>query len=163
MSSPEKIHAFMVLDIIGRPADFLIESLEKHIDLMKNEKGVKIKEQKIREPVPMKENKDFFTTFAEVEVETDDIMYLASLMFKYMPAHVEVVSPERITLANTGWSEILSELTRKLHAYDEVARVIQAEREILLQKLKQLQDGKAPEKMTEEKVEKKANKKEKKK
>lgn len=137
MDSHEKVNAFLVLDIIGRPKEFLVESLEKMIEEMKKEPGVKVKNSSVKDPVEMKENKDFFTTFAEIEVETDNIMYLAALMFKYMPAHIEVVSPENITLPNTGWSEILSELTRKLHSYDEVARVVQAEKAMILKKIQE--------------------------
>ncbi len=139
MSSHEAIRAVLILDIRGRPKKYLLENLEKIVGEMGKEKGVKIKGKNIKEPVPMKDNKDFFTTFAEIEVETEDMMYLAVLMFKYMPAHVEIISPEKITLTNNEFSEILSELTRRLHSYDEVARVIQAERVVLLQKLQELQ------------------------
>ena len=159
MSSPEKITAVLILDIIGRPKEFLVESLTKIIEEMKQEQGTKVISDKIKEPTTMKENAEFFTTFAEVEVETDDIMYLTSLMFKYMPAHIEVVSPEKIMLSNNEWGDILSELARRLHSYDEVARVIQSERGMLLQKLQVLQaqlQAKQGEKETEKPKEKKA-------
>ena len=157
MSSHENIRAMLILDIIGRPAQYLVENLEKLVEEMKKERGVKVVGRNIKEPVPMKDNKEFFTTFAEVEVETDDMMYLAVLMFKYMPAHIEVISPENITISNAGWSEILSELTRRLHSYDEVARVIQAERVMLIKKLQELQGGKPVD--TKPKKEKKSRKK----
>ncbi len=159
MSSNERINAFLVLDIIGRPAKYLTETLEKLAEEMKEEKGVKVVSKNIREPVPMKENKEFFTTFAEIEVETDDMMYLAVLMFKYMPAHVEVISPEKIALPNTGWSEILSELTRRLHSYDEVARIVEAEKTVLMQKIQELQGVKVIETKAENKVKKRGKKK----
>src|SRR3989337_1421347 len=147
MSSHENIRSMLILDIIGRPAPYLVENLEQIIAEMKKEQGVKIIDSKIKDPVPMKDNKEFFTTFAEIEVEADDIMYLVVLMFKYMPAHVEVISPEEIKLPNSGWSEILSELTRRLHSYDEVARVIQMEKGALIKKIQELQQqgGKAVE------------------
>ena len=59
-------------------------------------------------------------------------------MFKYMPAHVEVVEPELIALTNNGWTDILSELTRRLHGYDEVARVIQIQNSQMQKKLEEL-------------------------
>src|SRR3990172_4559539 len=158
MSSHENIRSMLILDIIGRPAPYLVENLNQLIAEMKKEQGVKIIDSKIKEPVPMKDNKEFFTTFAEIEVEADDIMYLVVLMFKYKPAHVEVISPEEIKLPNSGWSEILSELTRRLHAYDEVARVVQAERIMLLKKLQELQGGKTAE-ATDKKVKKNKKKK----
>lgn len=134
----KKIRAMLILDIIGRPPQHLVESLEKIIEEMGREKGVTVKSKEIKEPTVMKDNKEFYTTFSEVEVEVEDILYLAVLMFKYMPAHIEVVSPETIPLSNNGWSDILSELVRRLHSYDEVARILQIEKQELLKKIREL-------------------------
>jgi len=139
MSSDKlKAVAIMILDVIGRPPEHLKESLEKIIEEIKKEKGIRIKSSQIKEPVPMKEQKNFYTTFAEIEVEVDEILYLAGLMFKYMPAHVEIISPEIIALSNNGLNEIFNELTRRLHGYDEIARIMQREKQILLQKIQEL-------------------------
>ena len=138
MSSEDKIKAIMILEILGRPPEHLKSSLEDHINKMNSEKGVEVTNKKIHEPTQAKENEKFYTTFAEVEVEVNSISLLTSLMFKYMPANVEVVEPETIALTNNGWGEILSEITRKLHGYDEVARMLQNEKNILEKKLKEL-------------------------
>ncbi|HKZ33752.1 MAG TPA: hypothetical protein VJ142_00745 [Candidatus Nanoarchaeia archaeon] len=131
------IRAMLILDVIGRPAQHLVEALEKITEEMGKEKGVVIKTKNIKEPTVMKDNKEFYTTFSEIEVEVEDILYLAILMFKYMPAHIEVISPETISLSNNGWSDILSELVRRLHSYDEVARILQIEKQELLKKIQE--------------------------
>jgi len=133
----KKINAILVFDIVGKPPEYLTETLNSLAEKIGEEKGVSVKDKKINEPVLMKNQKEFYTSFAEVEVEVQEIMHLAMLMFKYMPAHIEIISPEHITLDNNGWGEILSELTRRLHGYDEVARVIRAEKEILEKKLRE--------------------------
>ncbi len=133
-----KISAIMILDIIGRPPEHLVESLEKIIKTMGEEKGVTLKSKKIREPTLMKDQKDFYTTFAEIEIEVEEILYLVLLMFKYMPAHIEIVHPELIALSNNGFDEILNELVRRLHGYDEIARIMQMEKQILLKKIQDL-------------------------
>ena len=149
----------LILEIIGKPAEYLVENLEQFSEEIKKEKGVKIIEKSIKDPIPLKDNKEFFTTFAEIEVETEDMMYLALLMFKYMPAHVEVISPEDIKLSNSECSEIFSELTRRLHSYDEVVRVIKAERITLLKKLQELQSAESQEKTVKKESDKKVKKK----
>ena len=140
MSSREnkEIESLLIFEIIGRPKEYLTESLNSIIEAINKEEGVKVINKEIKEPVLMKNEKDFYTSFAEVEVKTKEVMHLAMLMFKYMPAHVEIISPESISSSNNELSEIFSELVRKLHAYDEVARVIQAEKNILETKLKEL-------------------------
>jgi len=139
MSSDKlKVSAVMILDIIGRPPEHLVESLEKIVEEMEKERGVTVKSKQIKEPTLMKDQKDFYTTFAEIEIEVDEILYLAILMFKYMPAHIEIISPEIIALSNNGFNDILNELIRRLHGYDEMARIMQVEKQILLKKIQEL-------------------------
>ena len=137
MEETKRINAILVFDIIGKPPEHLTETLNDIIKKIGEEKGVSVKETKVNEPVFMKDQKEFYTSFAEVEIEVEEILYLAMLMFKYMPAHVEIISPELITLTNNGWNEIFNELVRRLHGYDEVARVIQMEKGILEKKLRE--------------------------
>ena len=138
MTDDTKIRAIMILDVIGRPPKHLIESLEKLIEEIDKEKGVSVKVKDIKNPVLMKDQKEFYTTFAEVEVEIDEVLNLAILLFKYMPAHLEIISPEIIAISNNSWNDILNELTRRLHAYDEIARIMQNEKIILLKKIQEL-------------------------
>ena len=143
MNSPEKkVEAILVLEILGRPAEYLTETLNRICEDIKKEQGTKVKNVKINTPELIKDKKDFYSSFCEVEVETDGIINLVILMFKYMPAHVEVISPANIPLANFEWSEVLSEITRRLHDYEEVTRIVQAEKSILETKLRDILDGK---------------------
>ena len=140
------IKSTLIFEIIGRPPENLIKVLETIIKRIDEENGVEVKSRNIKEPILMKDQKDLYTTFAEVDVEVEQIQHIAILMFKYMPAHVEVVSPELITLTNNGWTDILSELTRRLHAYDEVARVLRFQNAQMQEKLKKLEPEKKEEK-----------------
>ena len=136
------VRAAMIIEIIGKPPEHLTETLDNIIKQMDEEKGVVIKEKKINEPVLMKEQKDFYTGFAEIEVEVEEIFDLTMLMSKYMPAHIEIIYPELIALTNNGWNDILNELVRRLHMYDEVARVMQVEKGILEKKLREVMPDK---------------------
>jgi hypothetical protein len=146
----QKIHVLMILEIIGKPPQYLIATLEEIIRQMGTEEGVVVKSKEIKEPKKMEESsgiaskskegikieeKDFYVSFAEIEIEVENLLNLALLMFKYMPAHVEILSPENIPISNTGLNDILNDLIRRLHAYDEVARVLQVEKAILESKL----------------------------
>ena len=141
LNNVKKIRAVMILEVIGKPPEHLTETLEGITTNIDNEKGVCIVEKKINEPVSMKENKEFYTSFAEIEVEVEEIMRLAALMLKYMPAHIEIISPEFIAITNNDWNDILNEIVRRLHGYDEVARIIQTEKIILEKKLRELMEN----------------------
>ena len=141
-SETKGIKAILILEMIGRPPKHMIETLEGIIKQIDEEKGVEIREKKISEPVLIKDQKDFYTSFAEIEIEVEEILTLAILMFKYMPAHIEITSPELIALTNNGWNDILNELTRRLHGYDEIARVLQVENAKMQKKLGELSEKK---------------------
>lgn len=130
------ISALLMIDVIGKPPEHLTETLNNIIKKMSDEKGVHVIGKKMSEPTLMKNQKDFYTSFAEVEVEVDEIFDIIILMFKYMPAHIDIIYPELIALTNNGWTEILNELTRRLHGYDEIARIVNVEKSILEKKLR---------------------------
>lgn len=135
---PKKVNAILILEVLGRPAEFLTETLERLAKEIGAEKGVKLIHNKVNPPAEMKERKGFYSSFGEIEIETDSTMYLAILIFKYMPAHVEILSPQNFNLTNVELNEILNELTRRLHGYEEIARILQNEKFILENKLREL-------------------------
>lgn len=165
-SNPESITAVFILEVIGRPPEHLTETLNDLIKKMDEEKGIHVLSKKVNEPVLMKDQKEFYTSFAEIEVNVDELIYLMILIFKYMPAHLEIISPENMQLTNTDINDLLNELVRRLHGYDEIARIIQNEKFILEKKLREVLGGKPIEeenKMLSIKPEKKKKEKKKKK
>lgn len=153
----EKINATLILEVIGKPQSYLIQTLDSLISQMGNEPGVHVKSKNIKEPKKMEEKarvanpsgkevniseKEFYVSFAEVEIEAENLSNLAYLMFKYMPAHVEIITPKLIPVANYEWNQILNDLIGRLHGYDEVARVLQVEKSILESKLKSILESK---------------------
>jgi hypothetical protein len=137
-SENKEITAAFIFDIIGTPAEHLTESLNLLIDEINKEKGIKVSSRKVNPPILMKNETDFYTTFAEVEITAEQISQIVFLMFKFMPANVEIISPEHISITNNNFSEILTEITRRLHSYDEVVRIMQVEKNILERKLKEI-------------------------
>lgn len=132
----KKINAIFIIEVMGRPPEHLTYTLENIANQIGAEKGVKIVDKKINPPTLMKDQKDFYVSFAEIEVEVEDILNVVILMFKYMPAHIEIISPQSLVLSNCGWNDILNELTRRLHGYEEIARILQNEKFILENKLR---------------------------
>ncbi|MEN7981922.1 MAG: hypothetical protein ABFQ65_00560 [Nanoarchaeota archaeon] len=138
MSSDKKICVKMIIEVAGRPPEYLTKTLNEIIEKINEEKGVNVEDKKVNEPVVMKDQKDFYTSFAEVEIKIENMSILTVLILKYMPAHIEIIEPELIAVANNDWNDILNEFARRLHHYDEVARVMQTEKVILENKLKAL-------------------------
>jgi len=133
----DKIKTAIILEILGRPENYLKDSLKVILDKLKTEQGVKIINTKTAEPKKIG-GKDFFSAFAEVEFEADNLAVLVNLMFRYMPAHIEVISPEKLDIKNAELNSILNDLILKLHRYDELAKILSIKKNILAKQLIQL-------------------------
>jgi hypothetical protein len=153
------IKVALIVEVLGKPKEYLTDSLNKIIQQIDKEKGVVVEAKEVHEPKELENKKGFYTAFADIHVEVEEIRYLMVLMFKYMPAHIEIVEPELIALTNHGWGDIINELTRRLHGYDEIARVLQLQNQQFRKELEKrgvkIQDGPV-------KVEKKQDKEQKK-
>jgi hypothetical protein len=137
-----KVNAVMIIEVLGRPPEHLKATLEDFAKKIAEEKGVKVVDKKIIEPSLVKDQKDLYTTFMEIEVEAESPMHLAGLVFRYMPAHVEVIQPENMILKNNAYGEILSEIVRRLHRYDDIVRVLNSQHIALQNKIKEIEGTK---------------------
>jgi len=134
----KKIIASIIIEVIGKPPEHLAKVLEDISNKINQEKGVKVQSKKINKSLPLKESKDFFTNFAEIEIQTEEFKDLFKIILFYMPAHVEIISPENISSSNNDLNEIINTLTQKLHKYDETARILQTQKSQMEKKLKEL-------------------------
>ena len=158
----DKIRAMFIFEILGKPAEHIKKTMEDFIDKLMELPGIEVSNRKVHEPKKFEKDPSLFTTFAEVEVLGKDINNIIALVFYGMPSHVEIIEPEQLILKNFDLSSLLSTLTTKLHRYDEIAKAITIERNILINKLKELQ-GKIKVEKPKTKKDKKATKTKKKK
>jgi hypothetical protein len=134
----KKIKAMMLFEMIGKPKEYLIENLESYIKNI-DSPGIKTLSSKIHECKCL-ETKDgvdneLFSTFAEVELEFDNLSSLFGIVIRMLPSHIEILEPSDLYLKNFDLGSVLSELAIKLHKYDEVVKVLMMERDHLAIKL----------------------------
>lgn len=133
-----KIRARFIFEMLGKPPEFLKENLENHVKSLEND-NVKIISKKIHEPKLLKNEKSeansLYTTFAEVELEIDNLNLVFAIVIRMLPSHIEIIEPSDLILKNFDLSAILSDLAIKIHKYDEVAKVLMMERDNFARKL----------------------------
>jgi len=137
----KEIRAFFIFEMLGKPAEHLKKTMEELINKLGEIPGIAINNKKVHEPKPFEKEPSFFTTFSEVELTAKNINDLINLVFHSMPSHIEIIEPEELSLKNSEMSSLLSNLTVKLHRYDEIAKEIIMERNILINKLKELENS----------------------
>ncbi len=159
-----KIEAQIILEVLGRPPEHVTEALNQLTEQLGKEKGVNLKNKTLNPPVEVKESKDLFTSFADLTIEFDSLGDYFQTVFAYMPSHVEVFNPERISLTSYDMNDLANKITQRLHSYDAITKQVVAEREFLAEKLKQHApavfkelttppEQREKEKITEEKIE----------
>ena len=134
----EKVTAAFVLEILGRPKENVEEALETLTVKIGSEKGIKIIEKTMHDAIPLENSNGLFTSFAELELEFESLNLLFGSIFAYMPANVEIIKPEKLTLTNTDLSDLTGKLTGRLHDYDAITKKAMTEREMLVHKLKEV-------------------------
>ena len=133
-----KIKAFLIFEMLGRPVEHLKKSLVEFIDKLGKEEGIEIKNKNIHEPKQIEDAKqEIYTAFVETEVEFKDIPTMFKIVFGYMPSNIEIVNPKEINIKNFDLNLLMNELTRRLHQYDEIAKRLAIERNIMQQQLQQ--------------------------
>ena len=139
----DKIRALFIFEILGKPPEHITNSLEKMIDELAKQKGLEIVRREIHEPKII-DNKDdkkednensLYSTFAEVEVVASDLKLIMAIVLNMLPSHVEILEPTDFVIKNFDLSGLMTELTLKMHKYDEIAKVLILERNELLRRL----------------------------
>lgn len=150
MENKQKVRAIVVFEMIGRPVEHLKETMNKFVETVVAEKGIKLIEKRIHEPKKLKQdekdekairfegNPELFSTFSEIEIETENILGIVAIVFKYMPAHIEIIEPHEFETSNLDMGFIINEILLKLHNYDAVAKSAIMQNQMLAQKLKEL-------------------------
>lgn len=138
----EKINAVMVFEIMGKPKEHIVETLNMVLDKIGKEEGVRIANRRVHEAKEI-EKSDLFTSFAEIETEVAGLQKLMVLFLTYMPAHVEILSPGEIKMKNFDFNLFCNDLITKLHNYDSIAKTVLFKNSILEKQLTEaLQQGK---------------------
>lgn len=156
----EKIKAILILEILGRPADYVAESLKNIVEKLGKENDVKMVTSRIAETKENEQHKGLFTSFAEIEIETS-ITKFSDIIFNYMPSHIEIVHPEELKIKNYDLNTLFVELMKRLHQYDEIAKAMIIENQNVKKRLDEINSQKQEDIKVKEEIETKSNKKKK--
>jgi hypothetical protein len=155
MEFEKKVKALLIIEVLGKPPEHVLQALKDLVERMGKEKDVEIISKKFNEPKPAQ---TLFVTFAEVEIAVPDLFKLFEICFSYMPASVEIFEPADLKFAISDANLIINGLMSRLHQYDAVAKRLSFENMILKNQLQQIKGMQAPQNIIEANPEKPAEK-----
>lgn len=134
----EKIRAILIIEIAGRPKEHLVESLKEHIHKFDQIKGIELMSESYSDPRQI-EDKDFYTCFAEVEIEVESFTKLTEVIFDFMPASVEVIKPDKVEFNMNDATSFLNNISGRLHRYDEVVKIANLRMQQMVEQFQKMQ------------------------
>ena len=126
------VRAIMIVEIAGRPAEHVKVALGEHIGVLNKVDDVTVHSIKISEPRTLSRGdrqqvtggeEEMFTCFAEADFECDSFGRLSETMFDFMPSSVEVIEPSKVSLSMSEATDLLNNISGRMHRYDELAKV----------------------------------------
>ena len=113
----------MIVEVAGRPAEHLKAALGEHIGVLNKVNDIEVHSIKISEPREIENSEGMLTCFAEADFECDSFARLSETMFDFMPSSVEVIEPSRVNLSMAEATDLLNNISGRMHRYDELAKV----------------------------------------
>ncbi len=121
-----------ILEILGKPKEFIEKKLEEYIEKIKQDENLMVMGEKIS---PAQEQGEAWSTYAEIEVVVKGTSNLIGFCIDYMPSSVEVIKPESFSFPERTFTEFMNDLVAKLHTVDMVAKQLGSENRILKENL----------------------------
>lgn len=123
-----------ILEIVGTPREHVETAFKDYIKKLKSDKRYTVLSEETAEFQQLPEN-EMWSTFAELEINTEEIKNITSFCFDYMPSQIEILEPIEISFSDVLLSETFSDLQARLHSVDMVAKQVKLENEHLLRNM----------------------------
>ena len=122
------IRCIIVLEIAGRPADYIRKAMRLVINALSKEKGVEILSKKTGK---IRKAGTLFSTFSEIEMLVDSLPRLVGIIYGYTPSSIEIIEPSSFKLELSDANNLLNDFASKIHKAEIVAKRLGIENEIL--------------------------------
>ena len=133
----DKILARAIVEVVGKPKEYVEKTIQTVIDTATEIKGLKIEDKKV-EPTKSLKDKDLegtekkiqektgelFSTFAEIEFRADNLDVVASFCFDFLPSSLEILEPEEIKVDLQDISKIMNDVLSRIHSADHVVKTL---------------------------------------
>ncbi|MBU2638254.1 MAG: hypothetical protein KJ955_04735 [Nanoarchaeota archaeon] len=131
-----RIEVRMIVEIMGAPKTHIEETMKMVVEKFGNEPGIKVLKNKTFDCKELENG--LFSTFSEIEFETNELQKLSDICFEYMPSSVEILEPAGAEMDMAVLSDMFNDILAKLHRYDMLVKNFNAENRILKEKMEKM-------------------------
>ncbi len=127
-SEEQHIRIKAILEIIGKPKEYIEKTIKEYADKIKNDENLIILKEKIYEAEPRDK---IWSVFAEIEVVIKGFTNLIGFCIDYMPSSIEIIKPEKFSFEDRIFTGFVNDLLGKLHRVDMIAKQLGTENSFL--------------------------------
>jgi hypothetical protein len=124
----ELIRIKTILELVGRPKEFLQQKMNEYLEKIKEDRIIIIS-QNISEPIEQKEG--VWSVVCDIELVIKGLDNLVGFCIDYMPASVEIIKPEKFEFEERIFTGFINDILAKLHKVDIIAKQLGTENHIL--------------------------------
>ena len=130
MDEKRPILSKIIIEMMGSPKEHIEQVLKDYVEKLKRNEEYTVESTEFEEA---KEQGAYFNAFAEIEMRFKTIEDLMGFCFDAMPASVELIEPEQITMNNRAISGLLNDLQGRLHQVEMIAKRLKSENTLINQ------------------------------
>jgi len=123
-----------LIELLGSPKKHLEDTMNAFIDNIKKNKEYKLlntEVSKVKEVEKEGDEKEIFSTFAELEIGVKQKSDLFDFCFNFMPSSIEIIEPMNVTFTSNEISQYLTDIQGTLHRVDAALKDMNAANNIL--------------------------------
>ncbi len=129
-----KITFRSIIEVLGKPKEHVESTFKNYIVKLKQDSKYKVLSEEYAE-IRQQEGVELWSTFVEMELETDSLSHIMAFCFEYMPSIIEIVKPEQLSFTDVDASTFLTEMQGKLHNIDMIAKQLKMENEHIMKNM----------------------------
>lgn len=137
MTEGKEVTARIILEVVGSPKEHVEETIKLIINKVKDDKTLRLLKEKTFKADELKNMKNFWSSFAELEISFEDLNKLMFFCFDYMPSSIEILEPESFRTESLDIADFLNDLLARLHNYDMVVKNLRAQLILLNKKMEE--------------------------
>lgn len=119
------IRSLITFELVGKPREHIEQTMHSYIENIKNDDRIRAINEEFADAIELEDG--LFSTFVEFEALVEDMETFTWICINFMPASIEILEPEVLTLSNRVMQEWFNDLLAKLH---ETSNILREERAI---------------------------------
>ena len=133
----KKIKVKVIIEVLGSPKEHVEKALSLIINKVKDEKNLEVLKAV---SFDAKQIKQFWSTFAEIEINFDDIKKIIDFCFSYMPSSIDILEPTELLMGAKETNDMLNDMLAGLHKYEMILKNLHAQNIVLKREKEKKED-----------------------